>query len=86
MRSRGSVTVTKRPTVSTHTATAGCVTCHGQGTGWTGANALALAARHHDATQHATWCDTHLSVRYGDAQPDARQIDIEDAIREADRG
>ncbi|WP_257575645.1 hypothetical protein [Sphingomonas sanguinis] len=80
------VTVTKRPTVSTHTATAGCVTCHGQGTGWTGANALALAARHHDATGHATWCDTHLSVRYGNAQLDARQIDIEDAIREADHG
>jgi hypothetical protein len=86
MRRGGSVIVSKRPTVSTQTATAGCVTCHGQGTGWTGANALALAARHHDATGHATWCDTHLSVRYGSAKPDDRQIDIEDAIKEATHG
>lgn len=86
MRRGGSVIVSKRPTVSTRTATAGCATCHGQGTGWTGANALALAARHHDATGHATWCDTHLSVRYGSAKPDDRQIDIEDAIKEATHG
>ena len=71
---------------TTSSATAGCVTCHGEGTGWTGPNALALAARHHDATGHSTWCDTHLSVRYGKAQADARQIDIEDAIRGAAHG
>ncbi|MGW8136884.1 hypothetical protein ACWGNZ_14890 [Sphingomonas zeae] len=86
MRRGGSVTNGKRPTVSTQTATAGCITCHGQGTGWTGANALALAARHHDATGHPTWCDTHLSVRYGTTAHDDRQTDIEDAIREAGRG
>lgn len=76
----------KRPTVTTRTIAAGCSTCHGQGTGWTGPNAQALAAKHCDATGHPTWCDTHLSVRYGNAQPDTRQIDIEDAIREADHG
>jgi hypothetical protein len=48
---------------------------------WTGGNALGVAARHHDSTKHATWCDVHMSVRYGEQTPDPRQTDIEDAIR-----
>ena len=42
---------------------AGCFVC---GKEWQSKNALALAARHHDATGHATWAEQVLSVRYGD--------------------
>lgn len=47
---------------------------------WTGGNAQGVAARHHDATGHATWCDVYMGVRYGEQASDARQTDIEDAI------
>ncbi len=57
---------------------AGCVTCHGTEDRWTGANALAVAARHNRITGHPTWCD--LSVHYGSTAFDPRQTDIEDAI------
>lgn len=43
---------------------AGCFVCHSEAQ-WTGKNALALAARHHDATGHPTWCEQVMSVRYG---------------------
>ena len=66
----------KRPTITTRTIAAG----------WTGPNAQALAAKHCDATGHPTWCDVALSIRYGRHQPDSRQIDIEDAIKEAVHG
>ncbi|MBB3691489.1 hypothetical protein [Sphingomonas sp. BK580] len=39
-----------------------------------------MAARHHDATGHATWCDVDMSIRYGREETDAAQTDIEDAI------
>lgn len=45
---------------------AGCVVCHGPSVaGWDSANAMALAARHHDATGHPTWAEQVVSVRYG---------------------
>lgn len=46
---------------------AGCFACRGSDTIWTGGNAMAVAARHHDATGHQTWCDQFLSVRFGEA-------------------
>lgn len=46
---------------------------------------LAVAARHHDATQHQTWCDVTLCYVYGAAAKDDRQTDIEDAIAQASR-
>lgn len=47
------------------TVMAGCFVCKGSIAIWTSKNALALAARHHDATGHQTWADQALSVRYG---------------------
>lgn len=84
--SRLPASVKKRPTATTRTIAAGCAMCHGLGTGWIGANAQALAAKHCDATGHPTWCDIALSIRYGAEEADNRQIDIEDAIREAAHG
>ena len=43
----------------------GCFVCHGGSAAWTGKNAMAVAARHHDQTGHETWVDQVLSVRYG---------------------
>jgi hypothetical protein len=47
----------------------GCVACVGLRSKplWISRNAMALAARHHDATGHQTWCEQVLSVTYGDA-------------------
>jgi hypothetical protein len=59
---------------------AGCFVCSGVEAKWTGANAQGVAARHHDATKHPTWCDVHMTIRYGSDEPDAAQVDIEDAI------
>jgi len=44
---------------------AGCFECWGSDGHWTSKNAQALAARHHDATGHETWCDVNMSIRYG---------------------
>ncbi len=62
------------------TREAGCHVCH-TAAHWTGANAQAVAARHHDQTGHPTWCI--VAVSYGQHATDARQIDIEDAIASA---
>jgi hypothetical protein len=43
----------------------GCFVCWGSDAQWTGPNAQALAARHHDSTGHNTWADIQLQVRYG---------------------
>lgn len=44
---------------------AGCHECaHGK-TQWSGKNAQAVAARHHDATGHHTWVDVYMSISYG---------------------
>lgn len=45
---------------------AGCFDCNGTDAIWFAKNAMAVAARHHDATGHATWCDQVISVRYGE--------------------
>lgn len=53
-------------------ATAGCFVCNGNDYKWHGPNAQGVAARHHDATGHATWVDVVLSIIYGtkeDAKP-----------------
>lgn len=46
----------------------GCFVCHGTTAVWFGPNAQAVAARHHDATGHATWVDVMLMVRYGESE------------------
>lgn len=53
----------KRTTV---TALAGCYQCGGMDAIWTASNAVATAARHHDATGHNTWADQTICIRYGD--------------------
>lgn len=68
-----------RETYSSRVVRAGCHVC-GDAARWTGANAQGVAARHHDATGHPTWCDVALTISYGRQLVDARQIDIEDAI------
>ena len=45
---------------------AGCFDCNGSDGLWFAKNALAVAARHHDATGHRTWCDQVIMVRYGE--------------------
>lgn len=59
---------------------AGCFVCHGGDAHWWGGPAQGTAARHHDATGHATWCDVYMSVRYGEEAPAPGQLDIEAAI------
>lgn len=44
---------------------AGCFDCNGSVAIWTAKNAMAVAARHHDATGHMTWADQTVTVRYG---------------------
>ena len=49
----------------THTnAIAGCFVCNGSDAIWTGANAVACAARHADAHGHKTWADQTISIKY----------------------
>lgn len=50
---------------------------------WTGKNAMAVAARHHDATGHRTYCDQVLEVRYGPAEAaGGGQIDLFEPLGE----
>ena len=44
---------------------AGCFVCWGSDAHWLERNAQAVAARHHDATGHATWVEVHMSIYYG---------------------
>lgn len=44
---------------------AGCFECFGDRAHWHGKNAQAVAARHHDATGHPTWCEVYMTVYYG---------------------
>jgi hypothetical protein len=69
-----------RFTATSRDVRAGCFICSGSDARWFGGQAQGTAARHHDATGHATWCDVVMSVRYGTEAPDPRQIDIEDSI------
>lgn len=60
---------------------AGCWHCGGSDARWHGKNALAVAARHHDATGHSTWCEQVMSVSYGPRPSgDSEQVDIEDYL------
>lgn len=63
--------------------TAGCFDCSGDEAKWTGANAQGIAARHHDASGHATWCNMVMTVAYGRRSGDPRQIDLEDHLNGA---
>ena len=54
-----------RPVATSSRVMAGCFVCNGTTAIWTSRNALAVAARHHDATGHQTWADQTLTVRYG---------------------
>lgn len=54
-----------RPISTSTTVMGGCFVCKGSIAIWTGKNAMAVAARHHDATGHQTWADQSLSIRYG---------------------
>jgi hypothetical protein len=39
--------------------------CWGSDAHWLEKNAQAVAARHHDATGHATWVEVNMSIYYG---------------------
>lgn len=54
-----------RRTRTARTCFAGCFVCNGSDALWTSENAQGVAARHHDATGHETWCDVSLMIRYG---------------------
>ena len=73
-----------RETFTSRDVRAGCFVCHLGDPKWYGPQAQGTAARHHDATGHATWSDIVLSVHYGRRERDHRQIELEDVI-EADR-
>ena len=45
---------------------AGCLTCHHGEPGWTAANAVAVAARHHQHTGHVTWARQTTVTHFGD--------------------
>ncbi|WP_375380110.1 hypothetical protein [uncultured Sphingomonas sp.] len=78
--------IANRPTFTSREVRAGCFVCHGSDANWHGGNAQGVAARHHDATGHSTWCDVHMSIRYGEDAADHRQADIEDAIAASSSG
>ena len=69
-----------RRTFTSRIVHAGCFVCHGTDAHWTHAGAQGTAAKHHDATGHATWSDVILSVRYGQEAADPRQVDLEDHL------
>jgi hypothetical protein len=53
-------------TMNSHIVSArgGCERCSKT---WEGKNALALAAKHHDQTRHATWAEQTQRTQYGTA-------------------
>lgn len=55
-----------RATYTSRTLVAGCFVCNGSDGIWFAKNAQGVAARHHDATGHTTWCDVGLMIRYGE--------------------
>lgn len=72
--------MSSRETATSRDVRAGCTVCHGSEAHWIGPHAQGTAARHHDLTGHATWCDIAMLVRYGRVVPDERQLDLEAAI------
>lgn len=83
MKSESGIVPPKRVRHIVRILQGGCMTCNGSLAMWVGPHAQAVAARHHDATRHQTWCDVTLSYVYGADAKDDRQIDIEDAIAQA---
>lgn len=56
----------ERVTTTSRDVLGGCFVCKADGMAiWRGGNAQGVAARHHDATGHQTWCDVAMSIRYG---------------------
>lgn len=55
-----------RATSTARNVYAGCFVCGGTEAKWHGPNAQGVAARHHDATGHATWAEVSMSIFYGD--------------------
>lgn len=49
----------------------GCTMC--AGLVWSGANAVAMAARHHDRTRHKTWAEQTQRIEYGGTSAKSRQ-------------
>lgn len=54
-----------RETRTGRSVNVGCFVCKGSDAMWTSPSAEGTAARHHDATGHATWADVYMTVRYG---------------------
>jgi hypothetical protein len=52
----------RRPTAVTREVRAGCVLC---GAEWKGGSAQGSAARHTDVTDHETWVEVEMTIRYG---------------------
>lgn len=75
-----------RATSTSRDVHAGCFVCNGSDAKWFGGQAQGTAARHHDATGHATWCDVVMSVRYGVSAADLHQVDLEEAIHAISSG
>ncbi|HEX8446244.1 MAG TPA: hypothetical protein VF649_06485 [Sphingomonas sp.] len=69
-----------RQTSTSRDVIGGCFVCHGAAANWFGPQAQGTAARHHDATGHATWAEVVMTVRYGRNDSDGLQLDIETAI------
>lgn len=59
----------KRLSDTTRQVRAGCFECHNGQPHWLGRNAAGVAARHHDATGHRTWCEQAIRTVHGDASP-----------------
>lgn len=57
-----------RETATSRTVQAGCFHCNGNDAIWTGNNAQAVAAKHHDKTGHTTWVDVYMNIRYGEQE------------------
>ncbi|NJC33896.1 hypothetical protein GGR88_001370 [Sphingomonas jejuensis] len=76
----------RRVTETKREVSAGCLDCGRPGALWSGGNAQAVAARHHDATGHRTWVNAYMAIRYGAAPDTSDQHDIEDAIAASSSG
>lgn len=70
----------KRVTTTDRLVSAGCLDCGKPGAMWTGGNAQAVAARHHDRSGHRTWVNVYMKIRYGAVPVDDRQHELEAAI------
>lgn len=71
-----------RKTSTSRSVMAGCFECWGSEAHWFGQNAQGVAARHHDATGHATWADIAMSVFYGEDKEGASAGTTEDREEE----